>query len=249
MIAIGFQPVGHEPNTIGSPVPLPELHNGVQQQAAPAQQPAPSAAPPHQDQNVPPANGHAPGPYGAPPVYKQEAPGGPPGGAPGGGYGQPPSGGAGRGVAQYGAPPAGQYGSAPATGQYGAAPGAPGGPGGWGGNRPSGGGGMSMGMAGPGAPGGSYMGRAPATGPAPQYNMGGSGPVVRDQAPPRIMPIAAVNQFAGRWAIKARVTAKGEMKRCVAKHDAPAKYARMPRTSTTSRGLHVHMAVFAAHCE
>ncbi|KAH9606522.1 hypothetical protein KSS87_018912, partial [Heliosperma pusillum] len=38
------------------------------------------------------------------------------------------------------------------------------------------------------------------------------GPVAKNEAPPRIVPIAALNPFQGRWTIKARVTAKGELR-------------------------------------
>jgi replication factor A1 len=38
------------------------------------------------------------------------------------------------------------------------------------------------------------------------------GPVARNEAPPRIIPITALNPYQGRWTIKARVTAKGELR-------------------------------------
>lgn len=38
------------------------------------------------------------------------------------------------------------------------------------------------------------------------------GPVARNEAPARIIPIAALNPYQGRWTLKARVTAKGELK-------------------------------------
>ncbi|XP_027082062.2 replication protein A 70 kDa DNA-binding subunit A-like [Coffea arabica] len=38
------------------------------------------------------------------------------------------------------------------------------------------------------------------------------GPIARNEAPPRIIPIVALNPYQGRWTIKARVTAKGELR-------------------------------------
>ncbi|CAH8313010.1 unnamed protein product [Eruca vesicaria subsp. sativa] len=39
------------------------------------------------------------------------------------------------------------------------------------------------------------------------------GPVARNEAPPRIIPINALNPYSGRWTIKARVTSKGDLRR------------------------------------
>lgn len=47
----------------------------------------------------------------------------------------------------------------------------------------------------------------------PQYNMKSSGPVVRNEAPAKIMKIRALNPYQNRWTIKARVTNKGEIRR------------------------------------
>ncbi|KAL2945170.1 Replication protein A 70 kDa DNA-binding subunit A [Bienertia sinuspersici] len=51
----------------------------------------------------------------------------------------------------------------------------------------------------------------PAYQPPPNYK--NHGPVVKNEAPARILPIAALNPYQGRWAIKARVTAKGDLRR------------------------------------
>lgn len=47
--------------------------------------------------------------------------------------------------------------------------------------------------------------------PPPVYS--NRGPIARNEAPARIIPIAALNPYQGRWTIKARVTAKGELRR------------------------------------
>ncbi|ESQ39667.1 hypothetical protein EUTSA_v10000781mg [Eutrema salsugineum] len=39
------------------------------------------------------------------------------------------------------------------------------------------------------------------------------GPVARNEAPARIIPISALNPYQGRWTIKVRVTSKGELRR------------------------------------
>ncbi|XP_024018543.1 replication protein A 70 kDa DNA-binding subunit A [Morus notabilis] len=46
--------------------------------------------------------------------------------------------------------------------------------------------------------------------PPPMY--GNRGPVVKTEASARIIPIAALNPYQGRWTIKARVTAKGDLR-------------------------------------
>lgn len=51
----------------------------------------------------------------------------------------------------------------------------------------------------------------PAYHPPPNYK--NHGPIVKNEAPARIIPIAALNPYQGRWAIKARVTAKGDLRR------------------------------------
>ncbi|GAB2267761.1 Replication protein A 70 kDa DNA-binding subunit A [Dionaea muscipula] len=47
--------------------------------------------------------------------------------------------------------------------------------------------------------------------PPPNYKH--HGPIMRNEAPARIIPIAALNPYQGRWAIRARVTAKSEVRR------------------------------------
>ncbi|KAJ1439901.1 hypothetical protein SESBI_02129 [Sesbania bispinosa] len=47
--------------------------------------------------------------------------------------------------------------------------------------------------------------------PPPVYK--GRGAIVKNEAPARVIPIAALNPYQGRWAIKARVTAKGDLRR------------------------------------
>ncbi|MED6182107.1 Replication protein A 70 kDa DNA-binding subunit A [Stylosanthes scabra] len=51
----------------------------------------------------------------------------------------------------------------------------------------------------------------PAYQPPPVYKNRGA--ILKNEAPARIIPIAALNPYQGRWAIKARVTAKGDMRR------------------------------------
>ncbi|MCO5569497.1 hypothetical protein L7F22_023210 [Adiantum nelumboides] len=52
---------------------------------------------------------------------------------------------------------------------------------------------------------------APSYQPAPAYS--NRGPIMKNEAPARIVPIAALNPYHGRWTIKARVTAKGDLHR------------------------------------
>lgn len=47
--------------------------------------------------------------------------------------------------------------------------------------------------------------------PPPSYR--NHGPIIKNEAPARIIPISALNPYQGRWAIKARVTAKGDLRR------------------------------------
>ncbi|TMX05629.1 hypothetical protein EJD97_014014 [Solanum chilense] len=51
----------------------------------------------------------------------------------------------------------------------------------------------------------------PAYQPPPNYKSHGA--IMKNEAPARIIPIAALNPYQGRWAIKARVTAKGDLRR------------------------------------
>ncbi|KAL5973296.1 Replication protein A 70 kDa DNA-binding subunit C [Asimina triloba] len=47
--------------------------------------------------------------------------------------------------------------------------------------------------------------------PPPMYT--NRGPIAKNEAPARIIPIAALNPYQGKWTIKARVTVKGELRR------------------------------------
>ncbi|KQK01644.1 replication protein A 70 kDa DNA-binding subunit A [Brachypodium distachyon] len=47
--------------------------------------------------------------------------------------------------------------------------------------------------------------------PAPSYK--NHGPIAKNEAPARIIPISSLNPYQGRWAIKGRVTAKGDIRR------------------------------------
>ncbi|XP_074571966.1 replication protein A 70 kDa DNA-binding subunit A-like [Curcuma longa] len=64
--------------------------------------------------------------------------------------------------------------------------------------------------AGPFRPPANSYGR-PHQQPPPMYS--NRGPIARNEAPARIIPIAALNPYQGRWTIKARVTAKGDLRR------------------------------------
>ncbi|KAJ1698689.1 hypothetical protein LUZ63_007201 [Rhynchospora breviuscula] len=47
--------------------------------------------------------------------------------------------------------------------------------------------------------------------PAPNYKSHGA--IMKNDAPARVIPISSLNPYQGRWAIKARVTAKGDLRR------------------------------------
>ncbi|GFR50485.1 hypothetical protein Agub_g12748, partial [Astrephomene gubernaculifera] len=157
-----------------------------------------------------PQNAYQQGPppggmYGAPPPAVNPAGGGGTGGGPYSGGGGP-AGGAG--------PYGGGGGPAGGAGPYGGGGGPAGGAGPYGG----GGGGMYGGGGGGPAPGAGgynpYGGGGGGPGgsrPPPQYQ--GQGAIARDEAPPRFMPISALNPYTARWAIRARVTSKGELRR------------------------------------
>ncbi|KAL1805212.1 hypothetical protein ACET3Z_028280 [Daucus carota] len=69
--------------------------------------------------------------------------------------------------------------------------------------------------SGPSAPNGNTQGYRPTVQPSyqPPPNYRNQGTIMKNEAPARIIPIAALNPYQGRWAIKARVTAKGDLRR------------------------------------
>ncbi|KAK1326633.1 hypothetical protein QJS10_CPA01g03022 [Acorus calamus] len=72
----------------------------------------------------------------------------------------------------------------------------------------------SMAPGGPPRPASNTYGRLAQTTyqqPPPQYT--NRGPIMKNEAPARVIPISALNPYQGRWTIKARVTAKGELRR------------------------------------
>jgi hypothetical protein len=226
-----------------------------------------AAAQAFSNQNQPPLNRPpgAGGPDAAPAAY-----GGAPsqGGKPPGAYGPPQAGGLGiyRGPTQNGAaPPAagGAYG-APTGNAYGG--GAAGGFGGGAYRAPGGGYGSAsygQGQGGAGGAGGAYGapqggggyggggGRGygqPAAGgygQAPRYSGAGAGPIVRNDAPPKLVPINSLNSYQNRWTIRARVQQKSEIRRfsnargdgkCVSSpHHGPHAHAHIQRHKNQER--------------
>ena len=73
--------------------------------------------------------------------------------------------------------------------------------------------GYGSGYGGGGQPGHQPGGVGPAAAAAPPPRYGGQGPVVKNDAAMRIVPIDALNPYMGKWTIKARVTSKGQMRR------------------------------------
>lgn len=220
---------GTFPNTLTSTpgVELLDAQAEAQQQGPPQQQG-------YGGLNGGPANGFG----GPPPAGPQGMYGGPPPPQPNGygnagGYGQPPpamqqpqqqpqgmyggppppangntGGPYGGGQGMYGGPPAPMQQQQQQQGPGGGGPyGGLGGPGGYGGG-PAGGYGAPQNNNPYAAPGGGYGG---ANRPPAQYQA--HGPIARDEAPPRIMPISALNPYTARWAIRGRVTSKGELRR------------------------------------
>lgn len=74
---------------------------------------------------------------------------------------------------------------------------------------------MRNNYSGPSVPNSNKQGYRPTVQPAyqPPPNYRNQGTIMKNEAPARIIPIAALNPYQGRWAIKARVTAKGDLRR------------------------------------
>ncbi|CAI6006041.1 unnamed protein product [Closterium sp. NIES-65] len=64
---------------------------------------------------------------------------------------------------------------------------------------------------GPGAGGGGGYGGGGGAAPPPSYSA--RGPVARNEAHARVVPIDSLNPYLGKWTIKARVTSKGDIRR------------------------------------
>ncbi|XP_072987756.1 replication protein A 70 kDa DNA-binding subunit A-like [Typha latifolia] len=62
-------------------------------------------------------------------------------------------------------------------------------------------------------PGSTYMRPAQTTYQQPPPLYVNRGPIAKNEAPARIVPIRALNPYQGRWTIKARVTSKSELRR------------------------------------